>query len=220
MILLACRKESLAPPQTCLPQTGNPDLSYSGNQVQSVHYGAKHCGLLPLSSRNYWIYLDSVFIDGEFIRVEMDTMQFTETFQTEVDGLIWWKGNKEIGIPETCYANDSAIFGLNQRLFSSDPVFDVKKEIYYSAQDSIRFLTSFSDEAAIGTQKMHKSVTTPMGTFSDCIFMEKFAPTYRRDQLYFEPGIGIVKYIFQKAPLGEYVIKTQRISTLVSYHID
>jgi hypothetical protein len=222
MILFSCRKESLAPPtESCLTQTGNPDhLSYSGSDILSVRYSAKHCGLLPLSTKNYWIYLDSVYADGEFLKTEMDTLQFSQTFQTQSDGLIWWKASKEMGLPATCYSNDSAIFGLNERLFSSSPVFDVKKEIYFAAVDSIRFLTSFNDEAAIGTEKKNSSIATSLGTFSDCIFVEKFAPTYRRDQSYFEPGIGIIKYVFQKAAAGDYIIKTQRISTLVKYHID
>lgn len=219
MCFSACRKNVIAPAEGCIVQTGNPDhQSYSSNDFFTVNYKGKHCGLIPLSSKHYWVYLDSIFDNGVFAAVKYDTLQFSKTYQTTADGLIWWEADKFVGLPVKCYANDSSIFGLDYRLFTSNTILDAKKEIYQFSQDSLRYLTSFADEAAIG-KALHTSFATPAGNFANCLFFEKFAPMYRKDQVWLQPGLGVVKYIHEEAPMGSLSIQIQQISTLVSFNI-
>jgi hypothetical protein len=202
-------------------QTGNPGgHSYLHTELSPIEYSAKHCGLIPLSAKHYWIYQDSIFENGIFTHTELDTLKFFKTWQTQPDGLIWWQADKAVGLPDVCYANDSTIFGLEQRVFASPAVFDAKKQIWLSSQDSTRFLTSFIDEAAIGTEKMNKEISSPVGKFSDCIFLEKYAPGYRKEQTYLKPGIGVIKFIHMETPIGSSSMEMQRISTLIKFYID
>ena len=41
----------------------------------------------------------------------------------------------------------------------------------------------------------------------------------RREQIYLEPGIGVLKFIHEEAPAGSLEIKLQEISTLIAFHI-
>ncbi len=136
------------------------------------------------------------------------------------DGLIWWEGNVSVGLPETLYANDSAFFALSDRLFTPD-IKDVKKEYSIPVGDSIKYLTSFQDAAANGrTLKLTTPVQTSFGTFNDCLYFEKNARNYRKDQVFFKPGLGVVKYIREEAPPGDRFIKLQQVSTLIAVHIE
>jgi hypothetical protein len=180
----------------------------------------KHCGLMPLASNYYWIYQDSIFHDGVFVKNEMDTLHFIKCYQVSTDGLQWWQADKSIGLPELTYSTDSAIFSLEERLFTTPCTLDAKKVIYFTPQDSIRFLTAFEDEAAFATQKMHGEIESPAGHFSNCIFLEKYSPAYRKDQLYIKPGIGVIKYIRNEAPVGSSVVYLQQVSTLVKYSLE
>ena len=175
---------------------------------------------MPLSSRNFWVYEDSVFNDGVYVRVQYDTLRYISTYQSLPDKLIWWESNISIGIPEKLYANDSTLFEMQNRMFTPG-IIDVKKDFGLFAGDSVRYLASFEDAAAIGRSvKMQDAVKTPAGTFDDWILFEKNARNYRRDQVYFEPGLGVIKYIQEKAPMGTRDIKLQQISTLVAFHIE
>ena len=218
VLFSACRKQMHNYTEPCLVQTANPDkATYSSSEFTRIDYNNKHCGLLPLSKKHKWIYLDSIFEVGVFARVKTDTLQFSTTWQTQADGLIWWQPTKNVGLPELCFSNDSAIISLQVRLFSSPRVMDARKEIFISAIDSIRFLSSFVDEAAIATEKMNKTISTSLGHFTDCIFLEKFSPGYRKDQVYLKPGVGVVKYYYMEADGTTPGIPLQRISTLVKY---
>lgn len=207
--------------ELCELQTGNPSgRSYASDSVIAYTCTQKHCGILPLSTKNYWVYEDSVFADGIFLRVQYDTLQFTSCKKSLTDGLVWWESNISIGLPDRLYANDSTFFGLDDRMFTPD-IMDVKKEFGIFPGDSVRYLTSFEDAAAIGRSlKLESSFKTPAGNFDDCLYFEKNARNYRKDQVYFKAGVGVVKYIYEKAPIGTRVIKLQQISTLVKYHIE
>ena len=218
MCFSACRKDVIAPVEACIIQTANPNQSYTANAIFNTNYSAKHCGLIPLSSKHYWVYLDSIFDNGTLIATKYDTLQFVKTYQTQPDGLIWWEANKFVGLPEKCYANDSGIFSLEFRLFTSNTILDSRKEIYLFSQDSLRYLTSFGDEAAIG-KALHTSCQAENRTFANCLFFEKYAPMYRRDQVWLQPGLGVVKFIHEEAPQGNLTIQMQQISTLVSFNI-
>jgi hypothetical protein len=225
IFLSACRKENFAPVYEpiipCKLQTDNPTgRSYTSDAVISFTCTEKHCGILPLSSKNYWIYEDSIFNNGVFLKVQLDTLRFTSNKKTITDGLIWWEGNHYIGLPGTLYANDSAFYALSERLFTPD-MLDVKKEFNIPAGDSLNYLTSFEDAAAKGrTLKLTTPFSTSFGNFNDCIYFEKNARNYRKEQVFFKPGLGVVKFIYEKAPIGKRVIELQQISTLVGVHIE
>lgn len=222
-LVISCRKEKyvLIEKESCVPQTANPaGRSYSDDSIVAFNCTSKHCGILPLSTKNYWIYEDSIYQDGIFKAVKFDTLRFTTTRKSLSDGLVWWESNLEIGLPEMLYANDSAFFGLKNRFFTTD-IKDAKKEFGYFPGDSIRYLTSFDDAAAMGRSlKMETPVATKAGVFNNCLFFEKNAFSYRIDQVIFKPGVGVIKYTHQEAAPGTRVIKLQNISTLIKVYID
>jgi hypothetical protein len=219
--MAACQKESFEVgklPEPCEQQKVNPaGRSYPADSVVSFNCTSKYCGLLPLSKKNFWVYEDSIFENGIFQRTQYDTLRFSANQKTLSDDLVWWKSNIYVGLPETLYASDSALFGLADRMFIQN-IKDVKKEFGLFAGDSLRFLTSFDDAAAMGRLlKLTSALKTPAGNYQDCLYLEKNARDYRRDQVYFKPGIGVLKYIQEKVPPGEYDIKIQKISTLIKY---
>jgi len=166
------------------------------------------------------VYEDSVFDNGVFLRVQLDTLRYMSTQKSLPDGLIWWESNITVGLPERLYANDSAFFTMTERLFSPD-IMDAKKDFNLPSGDSVRYLTSFEDAAANGRSvKLQTAVVTPAGTFKDCIYFEKNARNYRKDQVFFKPGLGVVKYIQEKAQPGSMSVKLHQVSTLVAMHIE
>jgi hypothetical protein len=226
LFFVSCRKEQqfspTKPEEICLAQTTDPmGRSYSCDSIASFTYTKKQCGLMPLSSKSYWIYRDSLYTDGVFTSTKLDTLRF-KSYISLYDSLIWWAPDMELGLPSMINVTDSSIYTLSMRFFTPECIKDVKKE-YSIAFDgeSIQYLTSFDDNAAMGrTSKMTGSVHCPAGNFSDCIQFEKNAPTFRKDVVIFKPGIGVLKYRTEKAPLGAPDVLLEKISTLISYHIE
>lgn len=228
---VSCKKESVFEPLDaqqplaialpCISQTDNPSgRVYNLDSLADYSCTEKHCGMMPLSSNNYWVYEDSIFNDGVFVKVQFDTLRFSKTKKSLNDGLVWWESKLFAGIPQLLYTNDSVIFSIQQRLYSPEQA-DVKKEFSLFPGDSLRFLASFDDIAAAGRSlKMNSSYTTPAGVFDNFFYFEKNARNYRKDQVYFKPGIGVLRYVYEKAPFGTRVIKLQQIMTLVAYHIE
>jgi hypothetical protein len=159
-------------------------------------------------------------MNGVFQKVQFDTLRYTTTKKSVTDGLIWWKANFSVGLPMTVYSNDSAFFTLTDRMFTPD-IIDAKKDFIIPAGDSVKYLASFEDVAANGRSvRMEGPVVTPAGSFTNCIYFEKNARNYRKDQVYFKEGVGVLKYIQEKAAPGDRTIKLQQVSTLVSMHIE
>ncbi len=225
----ACRKEqnfftekSESPvTDACVLQTVNPSgRSYAADSVIETGASPNFCGLLPLSSKNYWVYLDSIYTDGVFNRVQYDTLRYTPALKSLSDGLIWWESNISAGIPDILYSSDSALFTIEDRVFTPG-IKDAKLDISLFTGDSARYITSFEDAAAKGRSlKIHTALKTPAGLFSDCIYFEKNAHNYRKDQVILKPGVGVLKYIQERAPAGQRVIKLQQVLTLVAFHIE
>ncbi len=222
---LACRKGDFLQLKTetepCELQKADPTgRSYDTDSIVAFNCTQKHCGILPLSNKNYWIYEDSIFSDGLFTKVQFDTLRYMTNKKSLPDGLVWWEGNISVGLPDILYANDSSFFKLADRLFTPG-IMDVKKEFGLFPGDSLRYLTSFEDAAALGRSlKLETPLETIIGTFDNCLYFEKNARNYRKDQVYFKPGIGVIKYIMEKAPFGERVIKLQQVSNLIAFHIE
>lgn len=223
--LFACSKQgdltNTTTEQPCIQQNDDPaGRSYSTDSVIAFTCTSSYCGLLPLSAKNYWVYLDSIYQDGVFVKTQLDTLRFSNTWKSLPDGIVWWGTNKSVGLPAVICSNDSAIFLVSDRFFT-EGFKDARKEYSLFAGDSAKYLTSFDDAAAAGRSlKINNEVKTPAGQFTECIWFEKNARNYRKDQLYFKPGIGVLKYIQEKAPMGTFIIRMQQISTLVSYHIE
>jgi hypothetical protein len=221
----ACRKDVSTPqPEPAVPcqfQTENPaGRSYTDASIVDYTCVDKHCGMMPLHAKNYWVYEDSIFSNGTFLRVQLDTLRYSSNKRTLPDGLIWWEGNLNVGLPSTLYSNDTAFFVLNDRLFNPG-IKDVRKDYSLFPGDSLRYLANFDDAAANGRSlRLYSPVTTAFGSFSGCIYFEKNARNFRRDQVFFKPGLGVLKYIQEKAPPGNPVIKLQQVSTLVAVHFE
>lgn len=203
-------------------QTANPgNSSYPSDSLVSVNYSGKNCGLLPLNKNNYWIYQDSIFNNGVFQEVQFDTLQFEKTYLSLSDDLIWWKSNINVGLPDILYSSDSSIFGIEERMFLQEVTWDASKEYSLFSGETASYLAHFDDNAAQGkSTKLESPIDTPAGVFNDCIQFEKNARSYRKDEIYFKPGIGVIKYSEEKAPVGSPVIKLQQVSTLISFHIE
>lgn len=224
LCLAACKKESLSVPvvkEACSIQTTNPlGRSYSSDSVVSFTCTGSYCGLLPLNNKNYWVYADSLFANGVFQNVQLDTLRISGNYRTLTDGLIWWETSLEVGLPAKMYASDSALFKIEDRMFI-EGIKDVKKEYGLFEGDSLRYITAFEDAAAIGRSlKLNTSISTPAGEFSDILFVEKNARNFRKDQVWFKPGIGVIKYRQEKAAMGSPLVKLQKIATLVGYHME
>jgi hypothetical protein len=87
--------------------------------------------------------------------------------------------------------------------------------------DSTRFLSSFEDIAAQAKiLRLNAIISAPAGNFSDCIYFEKYSRNYRKDQVFFKPGIGVIRYVREMAPMGTSLLKMQQVSNLVSIHIE
>ena len=152
LLIVSCQKDFNFEEkvETCELQTANPaGRSYSSDSVINYNCTSKHCGFIPLSSKNYWIYQDSIFNDGILHKVQFDTLRFTSNLKSLPDELVWWKSNIDVGLPEILFANDSAFFGLEDRLYAPN-IMEAKKSYSLFEGDSIRYLTSFEDAAAIG----------------------------------------------------------------------
>lgn len=232
LLFTSCKKESIfepldmpespaAMPLPCISQTESPaGRTYDIDSLLEYSCKEKHCGIMPLSSKSYWIYEDSVFSDGSFVRVQFDTLRFTSNVKSLSDGITWWESDVFVGLPQVLYNNDSAFFGLQPKLHNPDYK-DAKKDYFLFPGDSVRYLSGFDDIAATGRSlKMNSSMVVPAGEFDSYIYFEKNARNYRKDQVYFKPGVGVLKYIQEKAPFGQRVIKLQKIMTLVAFHIE
>ncbi len=222
---MACRKDRFEPAYTakaaCIAQTDSPSgRTYGIDSVITYSCNESHCGILPLNTKNYWVYEDSVFSDGVFLKVQLDTLRYTNNIKSLEDGIVWWKGNLSVGLPDILYANDTAFFSMSDRMYNPD-LKDVKRDYSLFTGDSIKYLSSFDDNAAQGRSlRLLEDVIIPAGNFNQCVYFEKNARNYRRDQIWFRPGVGVLKYIREKSPMGLRVIKLQQISTLVAYHIE
>ncbi len=225
---LSCSKAEMLPPPSipeeipsCIIAKENPaGRNYESVDLLNYTCTKNFCGFLPLSTGNYWVYEDSVFDNGVFRNVQMDTLRFTKTMRSSSDSLTWWEADLSVGMPKTLYSTDSALFALEQRIF--DPAFhDAKKDLSLFTGDSARYLTGFDDIAAQGRSvKLNNSILTGAGIFEQCILFEKNARNYRKDQIIFKPGVGVLKYIHEKAAFGQRDIRLQNILTLVAFHIE
>ncbi|TMI62952.1 MAG: hypothetical protein E6H07_16245 [Bacteroidetes bacterium] len=225
IIFSACKKTEVPLPmnEACIQQTMDPlAVAYDTNQVYYINYSGKHCGFMPFNSKNYWVYEDSIFDgNGNFKTVKIDTLRYTKTLQTP-DQLIWWETKKDVGLPRKIYASENAIYGLENGSFIVDS-FYTKRELYEAEKDTVNFLASFVDIVAFGKIiKTTEALRTEAGSFSNYIMLEKYAPGYRRDRVYFVPGFGVIKYTseFYKAPGPPSNMKLFIKSTLIGYHTE
>ncbi|MFZ9387972.1 MAG: hypothetical protein ACO25B_08830 [Chitinophagaceae bacterium] len=226
---VACQKEDLMTfpspepqvmPLPCISQTENPaGRTYETDSLVSYPCTEKYCGLMPLSAKSFWIYEDSVFDNGLFVRVQRDTLKYTKSFRSVTDNLTWWESDLFVGLPRRLYSNDSAIFLMQERNFNPD-LADAKKEYSLFTGDSLRYLTGFDDMAAMGRSlKLGSDIITPAGSFNGCLFFEKNARNFRKEQVIFKPGVGVLKFIQEQAPMGTRELKMQHILTLIAFQI-
>ncbi len=220
ILFTSCTKNVAPVNDQCIVQKDNTfSNSYFYDDVVSINYTGNHCGLMPLSINSYWVYEDSLFDNnGIFINRKSDTLRYTKTLQSP-DNLIWWETNKDVGLPLQMYSSNSAVYSLQRGVFIPDSLYS-KREFYDIEKDSVIYLSGFSDIVAFGKIARRSGVMkTPLGNFYNYIFYEKYSPYYRRDRVYFVPGIGVIKYTneYYKAPGSPDNFKAKKISTLVGY---
>jgi len=224
-ILSACQKETgfTAPAiaESCPVQVDDPSgRFYSSDSLIPFPNSKKTCGLLPLNKKDYWIYKDSIFNNGTFTKVQYDTLRFINTWQSHPDNLVWWETSISIGLPQLLYITDSSIFDIESNLLTPGMV-SAQKTFGLFAGDSILYWDNFEDIAAFGRSvKLNENINTPAGSFDNCILIEKSSPHYQKNQVYFKPGFGVLKYVFEKAPIGSGVLQLQQVSTLIGFHFE
>ncbi len=227
LFIVSCQKEAietLAPPVAkapCVDQGANPSgRSCARDSIVLYNCTEKHCGFISLSTKNYWVYQDSIFNDGVFVKTQIDTLRFNKTYKSLSDGLTWWKANRDIGLPALLYANDSSFFAAEATVFAPQRT-GTKKGYGLFAGDSIRYLGSFEDVMAhCRSVKVNATIKTEAGSFSDYVLFEKNAMFFGKDQLLYKPGLGVLKYTQYRAPIGSPDIALQRISTLIAFHLE
>src|SRR3569832_696107 len=112
LFAIACNKTNTTLQETgCTQNTAIPFGVYVPASHTPINYNTNHCGYMPLGKKNYWIYLDSFFSAGTFVRTVIDTVRFTITTQTP-DGTIWWSrvlsiNSGGVGLPDYLYSTDS-----------------------------------------------------------------------------------------------------------------
>jgi hypothetical protein len=227
LLFTACSKNEFYPlpepdsTESCVPATENPNgRSYSAEWVATFNCTDNICGLMPMNRSNFWVYEDSIFNLGVFSHVKYDTLRFTQQMKTLQDGLVWWKPNTQVGLPDAMYVSDSSFYNLSERLFAPG-YWDAKKDFGLFSGDSIRFQASFHDYAATGRGiRLSSPIDTEMGRLTDCYYFEKLARNFRRDQVWIKPGIGVIRYTYEQANNGfPRVVTLRKISTLVDYYI-
>lgn len=225
-IFASCQKEVLeevvlAKQVPCVEQKINPaGRSYVTDSLIEYQCTEKHCGFISLSTKNYWVYQDSIFTDGVFVNVKMDTLRYNKTYLSKKDGLTWWKGNKEIGLPKILYANDSSFFSADILLFSPETTAANKSYGLFTG-DSVRYLSNIEDIRATGRSlKINEDVYVPAGKFTEVLLFEKNANFFGSDQLLYKQGVGVLKFTQMRVPVGDWENKKQIVSTLVAYHIE
>lgn len=135
------------------------------------------------------------------------------------DGLVWWEGNISVGLPSLLYANETAFYTLTDRAFSPETM-DARSDYMMPEGDSVKYLASFDDIAASGRSvRLSEPVTTIGGNYNGCILFEKNARYFRRDQVFYKPGIGVVRYTLERAG-SDRVFRYSQVSTLVAFHIE
>ena len=223
-LFATCTKEAffeIATETNCFTPTEEPAAgSYNCDELIAIDYLGTHCGFMPLSRKNYWVYVDSFFNDGNFQSVQLDTLRFKTTYRSATDNIIWWESNMDIGLPARLFVNENGIFQMQRRMFSAC-TWESNKEFITPAGDSSKYMARFDDIAAQGRAvKLAAMVTTPIGDFSDCILFEKYSRNFRKDQVIFKPGIGVVRYTREMSLRGHPLLKLQQISTLIQVHLE
>lgn len=225
MILFsACQKEfNVASPvvaEACSVKIDNPaGRTYPSDSLVPFFYTKKHCGIMPLNKSNYWVYQDSIFNNGVFAKVQNDTFHFISTWRSFPDSLVWWETSLQIGLPQKLFATDSSFFEIETDLLPG--LVTARKSFGLFQGDSIHYLTSFGDIAAFGRAiKLQSALKTSAGNFSDCILFEKNSPRYRKEQVFFKPELGVIKYIVETVTQGSSVLQQQQVSTLVAFHFE
>jgi len=172
--------------------------------------------LIPSSIGNYWVYEDSLFVDGAFTELSMDTLIIIDTLRAH--GKKWWElvGHQNLPFIYQYYAieNDSvySIQGGWSTILSLD---------YIYPSDTLTVLETIV-EGDLGLSrnviKYDGSITTNAGTFINCgKYYGEWTGTFYVEE-YINPGVGFIKSIFMENFSGN--AENKHIRNLHSYHVD
>lgn len=226
ILLLACHRDHCDnnpanPSMACVRNSTIPYGSYL--QLQNLPPSSTdsiYCGYLPLSRKNYWVYLDSVYDqNGIYTHSIRDTLRYTVTRRLQ-DGIAWWStdsvGNLKVWAlyPRFVYSTDSVLYFISERRTGA-PFF---KAI---TSDTLIEGCQYSDHSQIcESVKNPNPVVVPAGTFTNCMkFNKTWVLGYYEIETHFKPGIGVLKtrYFTDRFTFPFRMIRT---STLEAYHIE
>lgn len=218
--LISCKKQTAQQNNNCTINTLEPSAVYTTTaDFMEIDYTASHCGYLPLSKKNYWVYLDSIFdATGQFQNTVTDTLRFTKTYRTP-DGIIWWSVGAGRGLAASSgysiynYSTANISFGTTINFGGKSGI----KWYYAINTPSVTDTLPYSDlSSPCYAEKLNTPIQTPAGNFSGCMFFNKKMVYGTSIELssWFKPEIGSVK-----TDLIQNGVRF-RTSTLVSYHIE
>lgn len=171
---------------------------------------------MPLSRRNYWVYLDSIYdSNGNLTEVRMDTLRFTKTFQSP-DSLIWWRPNLfGQGFLSYNYSTDSVLYTLGNNWGNGL----VRKWFHpLTGDSSYNSCTYYDYDSYCSEYRLPNPVTVPAGTFENCVRFKREQLEGISMDLYFKPGKGVLKiWTYYSYPGHQYLWKK---GTLLNYYIE
>jgi hypothetical protein len=160
--------------------------------LPEIDNSQKHCGILPISKKNYWIYLDSLFdITGQFTQIKIDTLRFIKAHMSP-DSITWWSTNNTFkGFLQYSYSTDSVLYTLGTN-WGGKPVV---KWFHYMNTDSTSENCNYTDHPTIcEAKKLYQAVIVPAGKFNNCLLFTKKWILPELLNIYFKPGIGVLRF--------------------------
>lgn len=177
--------------------------------------------ILPLAEDNYWIFEDSVFVDGEFDKLEIKKMGITGASQIGYAGeTIWvyhwaWYDMPEdkAQIRRSLVRNeDEGLAYYGQKMGSSYTEFARRLFIKYPAEQGEEW--TYTEGALIQCVSLETVYETPLGSFQAIEYRMTLGETVQ--YLYYVPEVGYVGMIeknngviVRKRGLKEYQVDTE-----------
>lgn len=219
LMIFSCNREDKdIEHKGCIPNTQIPTGTYGLSSNVIVSYNGNHCGYLPLSKKNYWIYTDSsTDANGQLQFKTTDTLRFLVTSRTP-DGIIWWSrvpgtANFALGYDSYFYSTDSTTYTISKQYGD-----DIGIKWFYAIKNSPTAEDLYYSDVSspCNAQRLSNNVTVPAGSFSNCMFFVKTNVWGNgiEYKIRYKPGLGILRC---EASLGTRIVYT---STLINYYIE
>lgn len=200
-LLVSCSKKDTAPKEaekSCIINSIKPIFNTNNiSGLPPVSKVTNVCGVMPLGKSYQWIYTDSLFDNnGQFVRIEFDTVKVVLAVQSPADNSIWWKitSRRYKGLPNYVYTTDSVVYAMDLPYNSNGATLKAYPWLQVVPQDSVRKTNMLSDMGYIETiKKLQQATTVPVGSYTGCINVVKHLSN--NYDITFKPEVGMVKFV-------------------------